>query len=254
MTNIQDNNIHILYKKLGETPLECLLDYKKTNPEYFNMPMTYAGRLDPMAEGLLLVLSGETTKRKEEFLRLKKVYEFEVLWEFKTDTEDILGDLFTTDISIFPTTDQIQKEVDSYLGKFEQLYPAFSSQPVNGKPLILWAREGKINEIKIPSHEVEIYKSEYISRRFILGKDLLDTVLERISLVSGDFRQTQISNKWKDVLADHQNTEYAVDKIRMEVSGGFYVRQFVADLSKKLNVQATTFHILRTQVGDYKLE
>src|SRR5690242_6674833 len=83
--------IHALYKTLGETPLECIQRFKKENPEFEKVNMTYAGRLDPMAEGLLLVLSGELVKEKEKYLDLPKTYIVEVLWGVETDTLDILG-------------------------------------------------------------------------------------------------------------------------------------------------------------------
>src|SRR3989338_8981283 len=79
-----------LYKNLGETPLECLHRFKAEHSEYIDTKMTYLGRLDPMAEGLLLVLAGNT-KDKEKYLSLDKTYEFEVLWGFESDTYDILG-------------------------------------------------------------------------------------------------------------------------------------------------------------------
>ena len=53
--------------------------------------MTYAGRLDPMASGVLLVLAGEETKNKDKYLGLDKEYDFEILFGFATDTYDILG-------------------------------------------------------------------------------------------------------------------------------------------------------------------
>lgn len=80
-----------LYKKVGETPLECLGRWVKQNPKYENMKMTYAGRLDPMAEGELLVLVGEECYEKEKYLGLDKEYEFDILFGFGTDTYDILG-------------------------------------------------------------------------------------------------------------------------------------------------------------------
>ena len=52
-----------LYKKEGETPLEAIERFRRKNPEYRNEKMTYAGRLDPMAEGVLLVLAGNECKK-----------------------------------------------------------------------------------------------------------------------------------------------------------------------------------------------
>jgi tRNA pseudouridine(55) synthase len=261
MTDIQ-NQIHKFYKKMGETPRECIYRYKKDNPELLSLSMTYAGRLDPMAEGLLLVLSGDAIFEKDKYLGLTKVYEFEILWEFETDTLDILGVVKHDDISIFPTEADVQKKVKETVGKFEQSYPAYSSQPAEGvdvdgkivsKPLVEWSRLGKINEIKIPSHEVEIFEAEYEGRRFESGADLLQKISSRINLVTGDFRQGKISGEWKKILESHAENQYAIDKIKIKVSGGFYVRQFVADLAKSLNVKALTYHILRTEVGEYRI-
>ena len=63
-----------LYKQRGETPLECLERFRITYPEHKDEKMTYLGRLDPMAEGVLLVATGEDIKqsRREEFFELDK--------------------------------------------------------------------------------------------------------------------------------------------------------------------------------------
>ncbi|MEK7120642.1 MAG: hypothetical protein AAB840_00955, partial [Patescibacteria group bacterium] len=81
-----------LYKKEGETPLERIRRFTTENPEYKNKKMTYAGRLDPMAEGVLIILTDEDVHIKDNFLRLDKEYEFEVLWAVSSDTHDILGE------------------------------------------------------------------------------------------------------------------------------------------------------------------
>ena len=86
----------IIYKKVGETPLEALENFRtkrldEGHVEYRNIPMTYAGRLDPMAEGDLLILIGEECKKKDAYLGLDKEYEVEVLFGIETDTHDVLG-------------------------------------------------------------------------------------------------------------------------------------------------------------------
>ena len=55
-----------LYKKVGETPLECIKRFQSDHPEYQGEKMTYAGRLDPLASGVLLVLVGKECKQKEK--------------------------------------------------------------------------------------------------------------------------------------------------------------------------------------------
>ena len=46
--------IRKLYKRAGEINLQCLQRFRYDNPEYIDRKMTYAGRLDPLAEGVLL--------------------------------------------------------------------------------------------------------------------------------------------------------------------------------------------------------
>ena len=52
----------------------------------------------------------------------------------------------------------------------------------------------------------------------------------------------------------HEANQYAVDKVKIKCSGGFYVRQFVADLAKSIGAKALTYHILRTEVGEYNVK
>lgn len=79
------------YKALGQTPLECLEELRVSRPDLADLPLTYAGRLDPLACGLLIVLAGEECKNKDQYLGLDKTYEFEMLVGFATDTYDLLG-------------------------------------------------------------------------------------------------------------------------------------------------------------------
>ncbi len=243
-------NLHILYKNLGETPYEAVLRYKKEHPEYTETPMTYAGRLDPMAEGVLLVLSGDGILDKDKYLDLPKTYEFEILWGFETDTLDLLGLVHKFE-SYKVESEKIQEYLKNSVGKFEQVYPVYSSRPVNGKSLFRWAREGRLSEVDIPKHTVELHEAEYFSRKVVAKSELLEDIKNKVALVNGDFRQQEIVSKWEDVLEKTDSNEFAVDKIRVKVSSGFYVRQFVSDLAESLGTKAVAFHIKRTSIGEY---
>jgi tRNA U55 pseudouridine synthase TruB len=175
MTQIQENTeessngVHVVYKKLGETPLECMERFRAENTEYAGVSLTYAGRLDPMAEGLLIVLSGKAVFMKEQFIGLSKTYEVEIVWGFETDTLDVLGILSRVTLDNSPRValgEEVKEELSKKVGKFQQKYPAYSSRTVDGpipdgsgrtsKPLFQWARDGRLEEIEIPEHEVEI--------------------------------------------------------------------------------------------------
>ena len=108
-----------------------------------------------------------------------------------------------------------------------------------------------MGEIEIPSHKVDVFDSKFISRRTISKDELLKNIKEKILKVSGDFRQEEILDKWRKILTTSPEKEFAIDKISIKVSSGFYVRQFVSDLASEFSTSAITFHIKRTKVGDY---
>jgi tRNA U55 pseudouridine synthase TruB len=67
----------VIHKHIGETPLEALERFRRMQIEketdldskrnWQIVPMTYAGRLDPMAEGELLILIGDECRNKEKY-------------------------------------------------------------------------------------------------------------------------------------------------------------------------------------------
>ena len=247
-----------LYKKEGETPLETIEGFKAENPEYKDEKMTYAGRLDPMAEGVLLVLVDDECRNKEKYLGLDKEYEFEILWGFKTDTYDILG--IPQPKSKQPFLDSAESQnrfvekletlLEKNKGKFIQKYPPYSSMTVRGKQLHQWAKEGKLDEIKIPEREIEVYNIEFLENKEIKIQNLLKNIIERIEKVKGDFRQDQIIKEWKKIfheLSDGQQ-KFVISKARIKCSSGTYVRGIVNELGEKLDVGAIAFSIKRTKI------
>ena len=121
-----------LYKNRGETPLECLERFRGTKPELQNESMTYLGRLDPLAEGVLLVGAKEHVEQKEreKFFGLDKEYDFTAIFGFETDTYDVMGRVLKSE-----TTEDLQ-EIDLikickiYEGEREQKYPKYSSKMI----------------------------------------------------------------------------------------------------------------------------
>lgn len=241
-----------LYKNMGETPLECLERFKVENPKWQGVPMTYAGRLDPMAKGLLLVLAGDIDEtEKKKLLLLDKTYEFEVLWGIKTDTYDILG-LPTVGGGI-PSVESIESETNKLVGKRSQKYPPYSSKPVKGRPLFSFARAGNIDEIDIPQKEIAVFSAGILSQRKITGKELLAEIISGVSRVKGDFRQEEIIGKWKEVLSNKLDSEFLITKMCAEVSSGTYIRSIANELGEKLGCGACAYSIKRTQIGGYSI-
>ncbi|MDB5193999.1 MAG: truB [Parcubacteria group bacterium] len=245
-----------LYKNLGETPLECIERFRVERPEYAKVNMTYLGRLDPMAEGLLLVLAGNT-RDKKQYLEWDKTYEFEVLWGFETDTYDTLG--LVTGMGKMPQKldFKMQKLIEHISKKKTQEYPPYSSRTVGGKALHAWAREGKIDEIDIPTRQVRIFSLEHTNTRLIKKDDLLKEIESRIALVKGDFRQEEILKAWKraiELQAEMNYThEYLISGFRADVSSGTYIRSLAKEMGEELLTSACAYSIKRIRVGEYRL-
>ena len=235
-----------MHKEIGETPLEAIEKFKKSNPEYIDIPMTYAGRLDPMAEGVLIVLVGEECKNKDKYLGLDKEYEIEVLCGVKTDTQDILG--LIRGINIEKHSDVT---LEKYVKKFTQTYPMYSSKTVRGKQLYEYARAGEEPD-DIPTKEVEIYSIENIGKRELNGEEIARTALEKISSVNGDFRQEDIAQDWQDFGQEFSTIDFNIMKLRVKCSSGTYMRTLAETIGKNVGVGAIAYSIKRVKVGKYQ--
>ena len=113
-----------------------------------------------------------------------KISEEENLVEKKSDMPIIIP-------SATVLNDMVQKETGI---KFRP-YPAYSSKTVGGKTLFSLAREGLLPS-KIPERVSEIAHIEYVAKRNVNSEQLLREITERVSLVSGDFRQEAILARW----------------------------------------------------------
>lgn len=245
--------IIIVNKKEGETPLEALEVFRKKNKKYKNLPMTYAGRLDPMASGALLILAGEETKNKEKYLALEKEYEFEILFGFATDTHDILGKVTNYEISRVEKKELeklIKQNLKKFTGKFIQKYPPYSSKTVKGKPLFEYARSGEY--VEAPKREVFVRELKFLKIKSINNKNLFRNIEKRIKKVKGDFRQKKILSLWKKYLHTSM-LKYVVANFKIKCGSGTYVRGIASALGEQISIPALAFSIKRTKIGKWNL-
>jgi tRNA pseudouridine55 synthase len=243
-------NIIVLNKKEGETPLSALENFREKNPKYLNVSMTYAGRLDPMASGVLVVLAGDEIKNKEKYLSLDKEYEFKVLFGFGTDTYDILGKVISeNNVDIKDMDKQIKNNLKYFKGNIKQKYPIYSSKTVNGKPLFSYARNGE--PVEVPERDIFIKNIILTSIKKINNKSLFLNIEKRISKVKGDFRQKEIVKIWRSRLNKPQNL-YIAD-FKVSCGSGTYVRGIANSLGEKMNIPALAFSIRRTKLGKFSI-
>jgi tRNA pseudouridine55 synthase len=244
----------LLNKAEGETPLACLERFRSKHKEYKNVPMTYAGRLDPLVRGLLLVLAGNGTKEKERYLKLSKEYNFTILFGFATDTYDILGKV--TSATKNKKTDnkedlekKIKENLKYFTGKFTQEYPMYSSKTVSGKPLFLYARENK--KVNIPKREVVVYKLKFIKMSRIRNHKLLKDIKRRVNKVKGDFRQKEILCIWQKKLSQKLPEKFLLASFKIKCGSGTYVRSIANSLGDRIGMPALALSIKRTKIGKW---
>ncbi len=113
----------------------------------------HSGTLDPMAEGVLLVLLGKATKILPYLENTDKEYVASFVLGKSTKTEDIWGEIIE-ERKITPISD-LTSLCQSFIGKQKQLPPMVSSIKINGKKLYEYARENI--EIERPLRDIEIY-------------------------------------------------------------------------------------------------
>jgi tRNA pseudouridine55 synthase len=244
----------ILWKKrYGETLALMLKRFRASDPRYIEVKVTYAGRLDPMAEGLIILLTEDDVHKKEEFLKLDKTYEVEFILGAETDTYDILGRIVGQTDAFDVVINDVEDTVVNLAGEHAQKYPPYSSRRVNGKPLWQWARDGLLDTIEIPSHDVVVKDSKYLGFSSYTEYNLSTKIRTSLSLVDGNFRQIEVMTYWQDFFYEHEG-RYRVYVAEFKVSSGTYIRSLIHDLGKTLGVGAVCLKITRKQVGEYLLE
>ena len=214
--------------------------------------MSYAGRLDPMAHGLLIILTDEDCYKQHLFHNLDKTYEFELLLGISTDTYDILGLVCEKMNHRFNLNLQyILKCIKMFIGTQRQYYPPYSSQRINGKPLWYYAKNNLLDTIIIPSKLITIYNLNFIDIQQITKNEILDEVNSSINKLDSikNFRQESILQKWKTI----NDITYYKLLFKTNVSCGTYIRTLCYDIGLKLNIPSMAFNIYRTRVDNYVL-
>lgn len=241
---------------MGKTPLEMIRLVKEQYPEFANQPISYAGRLDPLAHGVLLLMVGEAVRERAKHLDQKKSYTFELLFGAETDSYDYLGLLHSTHLTEITSNVNlyVNSFVNTHLGKQKQYYPPFSSKPVEGKPLFWWAKQGRLHEITLPTRDIEIYSFVKVSEQTVQVKDLETRIVTNINLVQGDFRQAEIIKQWQIFFTANAGKQLQLVNFSVHCSSGTYIRQLVHELGQTIGCGAIAIDILRTAVGEYVLE
>lgn len=245
----------MLRKPLGLTPQQAIDTYRQLHPEYRSLKLGSVGRLDPMAEGLLVVMVGDENKNQSDYIGLDKTYEAELLLGVSTDSYDLLG-MPNKSLDLVETLDHsaLDLVLTRLTGKILQAYPPYSAVRVNGKPLYWWARQGRLDEVVVPTAERHIYSISLLRIEQMSVDDFRQDLARRIDSVVGDFRQAEVLAAW-DELFNRTSVERLWNaRLRVACSSGTFVRGLVNQIGLDLGHGAVTRSIVRTKVGDWELK
>ncbi len=162
----QLDGLLVLHKPSGPTSAGCLNSIKKALGQG---KIGHAGTLDPLAEGVLLVLLGQGTKLAGYLTSGDKVYTGAMRLGITTDTYDTEGKVVAEAGLDNISQDDVRAAILSWKDLREQEVPAYSAAKHEGTPLYELARKGEAvpaKEKTIEIHEVEPLEIELPNARF----------------------------------------------------------------------------------------
>ena len=123
----------------------------------FKVKAGHTGTLDPLATGLLVILTGKRTKDASLFLKLDKAYEVKAILGIETDTFDSEGKVLRQNDNEV-TREELEGVLKEFHGDIWQIPPAFSAKKMEGRKAYQLARKGV--SVDMPPKKVSIYSLE----------------------------------------------------------------------------------------------
>ena len=119
----------------------------------------HAGTLDPFATGLLLVLSGRSTRIASCLVGLDKRYLTEIDLSARTSTGDTEGDVVERPEP--PAREELERRLDRLRGEIELPVPAASAVKIGGERAYKLARRGV--EVAMPVRRSTVHALDVIA-------------------------------------------------------------------------------------------
>jgi tRNA pseudouridine55 synthase len=141
----------------------------------------HLGTLDPMATGVLPLVTGSLTRLAQFYTASEKTYEGTIRFGFATDTYDAEGEPTTTPQEVTLRAEQVEAVAARFRGVIEQTPPPFSAKKIKGVPAYKLARKQK--EVVLQPVQVEI-------KEFAILEVAQDRVRFRARVASGTYMRS----------------------------------------------------------------
>jgi tRNA pseudouridine55 synthase len=114
----------------------------------------HLGTLDPLATGVLPLVTGSLTRLAQFYTTSEKTYEGAIRFGIATNTYDADGEPVGEAHPVFPSLEQLQKLAANFQGLIDQVPPPFSAKKIHGVPAYKLARKQK--EVVLKPVQVEL--------------------------------------------------------------------------------------------------
>lgn len=144
----------------------------------------HAGTLDPLATGVMIICIGKATKRIGEFQYQTKEYIAKIYLGATTPSFDLEQEVDHTYPNEHITQELVEETLKNFIGRIEQVPPAFSACKVDGKRAYDLARKGeevilKPKVLVIDEIELMDYSFPEITVRVVCSKGTYIRALAR---------------------------------------------------------------------------
>jgi tRNA pseudouridine55 synthase len=152
------NGVLIIDKPAGMTSHDVVNRVRRILQE---RSVGHLGTLDPLATGLLPLVTGNLTRLAQFYGASEKTYEGVIRFGFATDTYDADGIPQGEVRPVQVLLEELQEEAKRFKGIIEQVPPPFSAKKIKGVPAYRLAR--KHHEVALKPVQVEIKELEITS-------------------------------------------------------------------------------------------
>ena len=219
------DGIIILNKHKGCTSHDVVAKTKRLLKE----KVGHTGTLDPNATGVLPLLVGQGTKLSAYLIEHDKEYIATLKLGEKRDTADSEGAIIEErqiDYSVLQK-ENVEKILQSFIGKQEQIPPMYSAIKINGKKLYEYARKNE--KIELEPRHIEIYKMDLINI-------IKDTIIFKVQCSKG----TYIRSLCEDIAKKLNTVGYMQDLERSRV-GKFDIKDSITIEELEQNIEDSEF-------------
>ncbi|MDR0186117.1 tRNA pseudouridine(55) synthase TruB [Prevotella brunnea] len=230
--NFKEGVLIPIDKPYGITSFKALarIRFLCSQTEGGKVKMGHAGTLDPLATGVLVLVTGKMTKQIEELQTHIKEYVATLQLGATTASYDNEHEVNATYPTMHITSKLIQEKLQLFIGDIEQVPPTYSAVKVNGERAFNYRRKGK--EVVLQSKKVRIDEIEVLNfnaekmlleMRIVCGKGTYIRALARDlgrALNSGAYltqlRRTRVGDIKVENCLDYNHFEEWLNKQNIE--------------------------------------